>query len=210
MNSFVLGEATRRSGGSLNTVATGLRVLLRFLHSRHYISAPLVDAVPVAPGWRDRGVVRAVAEDEVARMLEGCDRRTGTGRRDFAILTVLARLGLRRGEVAVLSVDDINWRIGEPVVSGKGSHRELWPLPVDVGAAIADYCRDGRRNGGCRTLFLSSLAPWDGLSPSGISQVVARACEPRGRRSSARRAEQQRTRHDSFGAGGEAAWRRPA
>ena len=180
VNSFVLGEATRRSSGSLSTVATGLRALLRFLYLGHYLSAPLVDAVPVTQGWRDRGVVRAVAVAEVARMLEGCDRRTGTGRRDFAILTVLARLGLRRGEVAALSVDDINWRIGELVVTGKGSHRELLPLPVDVGAAIADYCRDGRRNGGFRTLFLSSLAPWDGLSPSGISQVVARACEPAG------------------------------
>jgi integrase/recombinase XerD len=179
-NSFVLGEASRRSPGSLNTVATGLRALLRFLYARHYISAPLVDAVPVAPGWRDRGVVRALAADEVARMVEGCDRRTGTGRRDFAILTVLARLGLRRGEVAALSVDDINWHTGELVVTGKGNHRELLPLPVDVGEAIADYCRAGRRNGGCRTVFLSSLAPWDGLSPSGIGQVVARACERAG------------------------------
>ena len=113
-------------------------------------------------------------------MLEGCDRRTGTGRRDFAILTVLARLGLRRGEVAALSVDDINWHTGELVVTGKGNHRELLPLPVDVGEAIADYCRAGRRNGGCRTLFLSSLAPWHGLSPSGIGQVVARACHRAG------------------------------
>jgi len=180
VNSFVLGEATRRSRGSLNTVATGLRALLRFLHAGHYISAPLVDAVPVAPSWRDRGVVRALAADDVARMLAGCDRRTGTGRRDFAILTVLARLGLRRGEVAALSVDDINWHTGELVVTGKGNHRELLPLPVDVGEAIADYCRAGRRNGGCRTLFLSSLAPWHGLSPSGIGQVVARACRRAG------------------------------
>ena len=75
-------------------VLSGLRALLRFLHAGHYISAPLVDAVPVAPSWRDRGVVRALAADDVARMLAGCDRRTGTGRRDFAILTVLARLGL--------------------------------------------------------------------------------------------------------------------
>jgi site-specific recombinase XerC len=84
-------------------------------------------------------VVRAVAVDEVARMLQGCDRRTGTGRRDVAILTVLARLGLRRGEVAALSVDDINWRTGELVVTGKG-HRREW-LPVDVGEAIAVHCR---------------------------------------------------------------------
>jgi integrase len=69
-----------------------------------------------------RGVVRAVAVDEVARMLQGCDRRSGTGRRDVAILAVLARLGSRRGEVAALSVDDINWRTGELVVTGKG-HR---------------------------------------------------------------------------------------
>jgi site-specific recombinase XerC len=102
-------------------------------------------------------VVRAVAGDEVARMLAGCDRRTGTGRRDFAILMVLTRLGLRRGEVAALSVDDINWHTGELVVSGKGNRRELLRLPVDVGEAIAGYCRDGRRNGGCRALFLS---PW--------------------------------------------------
>jgi integrase len=180
VNSFVLGEATRRSSGSLNTVATGLRALLRFLYSRHYLSAPLVDAVPVAPGWRDRGVVRAVAADEVARILAGCDRRTGTGRRDFAILMVLTRLGLRRGEVAALSVDDITWHTGELAVTGKGNRRELLPLPVDVGEAIADYCRNGRRNRGCRSLFLSSLAPWDGLSPSGIGQVVARACERAG------------------------------
>ena len=73
-------------------------------------------------------------------MLQGCDRRTGTGRRDVAILTVLARLGSRRGEVAALSVDDINWRTGELVVTGKGTAVSL-PLPVDVGEAIAVYCR---------------------------------------------------------------------
>jgi integrase len=62
----------------------------------------------------------------------------------------------------------------------KGNRRELLPLPVDVGEAIADYCRNGRRNGGCRTLFLSCVAPWNGLSPSAISQVVARACQRAG------------------------------
>ena len=114
-------------------------------------------------------------------MLAGCDRRTGTGRRDFAILTVLARLGLRRGEVAALSVDDINWHTGELVVTGKGNRRELLPLPVDVGEAIADYCRAGRRNGGCRSLFLSSQAPW--------RRVVAQRHRPsRGSRLRPRRA----------------------
>ena len=93
-------------------------------------------------------------------MLEGCDRRTTVGCRDFAILTVLVRLGLRSGEVAALSVDDIIWQIGELTVTGKGNRRDRLPLPVDVGQAIADYCRDGRRNGGCRSLFLCSQAPY--------------------------------------------------
>ena len=106
-------------------------------------------------------------------MLQGCDRRTGTGRREVPILTVLARLGSRRGEVAALSVDDINWHTGELVVTGKGSRGELAAGRRGRGDRRLLSC--GRRNGGCRTLFVCSLAPWDGLSPSGIGQVVARA-----------------------------------
>lgn len=175
VTAFVLGEAVRRSPGSLNTVTTALRALLRFLRLRGHAPA-LVDAVPVAPSWRDRGVVRAVAADHVAGMLASCDRRTRVGLRDYAVLKVLTRLGLRRGEVAALTVDDVKWRTGELAVTGKGSRNEVLPLPVDVGEAIAGYCRNGRRNGGARALFLSSTAPWSGLSPSGVGQVVARAC----------------------------------
>jgi len=176
----VLSEAARRSPGSLNNVTTGLRALLRFLYLHGDTEAQLVDAVPVAPGWRDHGLTCAVAPSDVARMLDGCDRRTTAGCRDFAILTVLVRLGLRSGEVAALSVDDIIWQLGELTVTGKGNRRDRLPLPVDVGQAIADYCRDGRRNGGCRSLFLCSQAPYGGLSRSGIAQVVARACERAG------------------------------
>jgi hypothetical protein len=135
------------------------------------VSPTSCNAPPTAK-LASRGVVRAVAVDEVARMLQRCDRRTGTGRRDVAILTVLARLGSRRGEVAALSVDDINWHTGELVVTGKGSRRELAAGRRGRGDRRLLSC--GRRNGGCRTLFVSSLAPWDGLSPSGIGQVVAR------------------------------------
>jgi integrase/recombinase XerD len=180
VNAFVLSEAARRSSGSLNTVTTALRALLRFLYLHDHIPVLLADTVPAAPSWRDRGAVRAVTADQVALMLAACDRRTGTGRRDYAVLKLLARLGLRRGEVASLSVGDINWRTGVLTVTGKGSRREVLPLPVDVGEAIAGYCHDGRRKGGSRSLFLSSLAPWDGLSPSGVGQVVARACERAG------------------------------
>jgi integrase/recombinase XerD len=124
VNVFVLSEAARRSPGSLNNVTTGLRALLRFLYLYGDTEAQLVDAVPVAPGWRDRGLTSAVAPCDVARMLDGCDRRTTVGCRDFAILTVLVRLGLRSGEVAALSVDDIIWQIGELTVTGKGNRRD--------------------------------------------------------------------------------------
>jgi integrase/recombinase XerD len=173
---FVLVEAERRSPGSLNNVATGLRALLRFLYVRGYTTRPLVVAVPTAPGWRGSGIPRAASPEQIARLLASCDRRRAAGRRDFAILVLLARLGLRAGEVAALSIDDIDWRAGAVVVTGKGNRREQMPLPHEVGEAIASYCRQGRRRGDCRDLFLRVNAPHTGLSTSGISEVVARAC----------------------------------
>lgn len=174
---FVLAEAARRSAGSLSNVATGLRALLRFLYVNGYTATSLAEVVPTAPGWRDSGIPRAAEPGQVIRLLASCDRRTAVGRRDFAILTLLARLGLRAGEVAVLSLDDVDWRAGELVVTGKGNRRERLPLPHDVGEAIAGYCRRGRRSGDCRSLFLHARAPYTGLSASGIKEVVARACD---------------------------------
>jgi integrase len=180
VSGFVLAESVGRSAGSLNNVTTGLRALLRWLYVEGYTPVLLVGAVPAAPGWRDSGLPRAVPADQIGRMLATCDRRTNVGRRDLAILTVLARLGLRAGEVAALSVDDVDWRVGEIEVPGKGNRRERLPLPVDVGQAIADYCRWGRHRGACRRLFLHAHAPYVGLSHTGVNQVVARACERAG------------------------------
>jgi integrase/recombinase XerD len=173
---FVLSASVRHSAGSLNNVTTGLRALLRFLHAQGHTATSLVGAVPTAPGWRDGGLPRAAAPDEVRRLLASCDRRTTVGRRDFAILTVLTRLGLRAGEVAALTLDDIDWRVSEILVTGKGGRREPLPLPADVGQAIADYCWRGRRRASCRGLFLRTNAPYTALSASGISEAVARAC----------------------------------
>jgi integrase/recombinase XerD len=180
VTAFVLAQAARRSAGSMNNVTTGLRALLRWLHLEGHTPLPLAAAVPTAPSWRDSGLPRAVGSDKIQRLLATCDRRTNAGRRDLAILTVLARLGLRAGEVAALNLEDVDWRIGEIEVLGKGNRRERMPLPVDVGQAIADYCRQGRRRGGCRRLFLHVHAPHAGLSHTGINQVVARACERAG------------------------------
>jgi integrase/recombinase XerD len=112
----------------------------------------------------------------VAVLLGSCDRQTATGRRDIAILTLLARLGLRAGEVAHLGLDDIDWRRGELVLRGKGNCIARLPLPWDVGETIADYLRDGRPDSvEDRTVFVGAQAPHRMLSSPGVTTVVAAA-----------------------------------
>jgi integrase len=175
VNTFLLAECARRSIGSVNNVVVALRALLRFLYVHGHIAAPLADAVPWVATWRDGGRSRALTASQVVALLASCDRRGAAGRRDFAILTVLARLGLRAGEVASLTLDDFDWRAGEVVVAGKGNRRDRLPLPTDVGEAVAGYCRRGRPRNSCREVFLHMRAPYTAMSPSAVSHVVLRA-----------------------------------
>jgi site-specific recombinase XerD len=112
-------------------------------------------------------------------MLAGCDTRTASGRRDLAMLTLLARLGLRAGEVTALSLDDIDWRAGEVTVTGKGRRSERLPLPADVGEAVAAYLHEGRPGPfeGTRRLFLRLYAPHQGLTTGGVTQAVFAAAQ---------------------------------
>jgi len=128
--------------------------------------------------------------------LASCDPATLDGRRDRAILVLLARLGLRAGEVAGLGLDDLDWRAGEISVRGKGSRRERLPLPVDVGEALAAYLHDGRPPAACRTVFLRLNAPITGLTVSGVTAVVYRACA----RAGLPRAGAHRLRHSTASA----------
>lgn len=177
LNAFVLAQSTRRGAGSLANVVTALRALLRFLYLRGDTPVELADAILPPPGWRASGLSRAVAGEQVTRMLAACDRRTATGRRDYAILVVLTRLGLRAGELGALSLDDVNWRAGELTVPGKGGRREQMPVPIDVGSAIADYCRHGRPRRPNRALFLAERAPYGALSAGAVTAIVYRTCE---------------------------------
>jgi integrase/recombinase XerD len=172
---FVLEECAARSVGSAKNVVVALRSLLRFLHVDGVAAGDLAGAVlAVAP--QARSLPRALDPGAVARLLASCDRRTSTGRRDFAVLTVLARLGLRAGEVAAIELQDIDWRRGELLVRGKGGRRERLPVPADVGEALAGYVRRGRPRIRCERLFLRVNAPTGGLSGDGVSRIVHAAC----------------------------------
>ncbi len=173
---FVVRECPRRQVGSAKLLVTALRSLLRFLHLEGLTTSALSGAVPAVAGWRLSGLPRDVDPRVVRWLLESCDRRTAIGRRDYAVLLLLARLGLRAGEVARLEIDHIDWRHGELVVHGKGGRLDTLPLPADVGEALVAYLRRGRPSSSCRTLVLGSNAPHAPLSSTSIGAVVRRAC----------------------------------
>lgn len=175
---FLLFEAGRGlATGSLKGRVAELRSLLRFFHVEGLIPSSLADAVPPVAGWRDTALP-AMPVVDVEALLDACDPGTRNGRRDLAVLSLLARLGLRAAEVAGLQLDDVDWRAGELVVQGKGGRVERLPLPVDVGEALAAYLLHARPAGvECRALLLSVRAPFRPLRSTGIGQLVWRACQ---------------------------------
>jgi site-specific recombinase XerD len=175
VTAFVVRQCQARRVGSAKVLVTALRSLLRFLFLEGYTPFPVAQAVPTATGWADQSLPRGLGAEAVAALLASCDRRTVTGMRDFAILTVLRRLGLRAGEVAALGLDDVDWRRGEVVVRGKGGSQDRLPLPVDVGEAIVAYVRH-RPRVACRALFLRVRAPIGGLTSDGVQDVVRGSC----------------------------------
>jgi site-specific recombinase XerD len=178
---FLLAETKRRSRKSSKLLVSALRSLLGFWHVQGLIGRPLVGAVPSVAGWRLQGLPRALDANQVRALLGSCDRSTIGGIRDFAILTMLVRLGMRRGEVSALTLDDLDWRAGEIVVRGKGQRLERLPLPADVGEAIAVYLRDCRPLGFVgREVFLRIKAPRRPLTAGGITQVVVSASKRAG------------------------------
>lgn len=178
---FVVGFCAGRSRRTTEVLVAALRALLRFLYFEGELSRLLVDAVPSVAVWRLSELPRRLDGEQVQRLLGACDRQTTQGRRDFAIVSVMVRLGLRAGAVAALSLDDIDWRAGEITAVGKGGRSERLPLPVDVGEAIVAYLHDGRPH---RTLdgavFVRMLAPHRALSSSGVSMVVISAARRAG------------------------------
>jgi site-specific recombinase XerD len=173
---FLLAHVRSLSPRRAQTLANSLRSFLRFLFSRGETAVDLSFAVPTVRQWRLSGVPRHLPAQDVERLLRSCDVTTATGRRDHAILLLLARLGLRAGEVLALELDDLDWQEGEIAVRGKGLARDLLPLFPDVGAAIALYLRKDRPPGRSRRLFMCMKAPHRGFSNSrSITTIVERA-----------------------------------
>ncbi len=178
---FIVQQAQARSVTHAKLVVTALRSFLRFLQERGLLATDLAAALPGVAGWRLSHVPKALSADQVERLLASCDRGTSVGRRDYAILILLARLGLRGGEVSALTLDDIDWESGEIVVHGKGQRVARLPLPADVGSALVDYLRQDRPACSNRRVFIRVRAPKRGfISPSVICCIVRRALERAG------------------------------
>lgn len=181
VTSFVLAQCRRLTGArSQKLIVTALRQLLRFLFLEGLTAGDLTGAVPRVPGWRGTSLPKAVDPECVGRLLASCDPGAAAGRRDFAILLTLARLGLRCGEVAAIRLGDVDWRVGEIVIRGKNDRHERLPLPVDVGDALVDYLRHGRPRRDNPYLLLKARAPFGPLTGGTVAAVVRYACHRAG------------------------------
>jgi len=177
---FVLLLSRRYSTGSMKTVTSGLRSLLRFLFAAGDVERDLSAVVPSVAGWRLSGLPVGADDDVVAALLACCDRSTPVGRRDLTVLLLMARLGLRAVEITRLRLDDVDWRGGGLVIRGKGGRVDRMPLPGDVGAALADYLRHGRRRSRLREVFLRTIGPDAPMTRQSIVTVPRRVSQRAG------------------------------
>jgi site-specific recombinase XerD len=178
---FVHRIAQSRPPRSAKHTITGLRAFLRFLYVGARTATDLTPSVPTIPHWKVTAIPRSLKDHEVESLLRSCDRTTAVGKRDYAVLCLLARLGLRAGEVAAMALDDIDWRAGELTVRGKGGTRERLPLLAEVGQALAAYLREARPSCATRHLFATARAPFQEFAgPTTVCRIVHQALKRAG------------------------------
>jgi site-specific recombinase XerD len=180
VTAFVVDHSRDRNTWSAKAMVTSLRAFLRFAHATGRTAVPLAGAVPAVASWRLSVLPRGLTAAEVERLLAGCDRDTVAGLRDYAVLSLLARLGLRGAEAAGLQLGDVGWRAGEITVCGKGSRIERLPLPAAAGEALAAWLTDGRPRCESRAVFVTVRRPYRQLTPEAVRAVMGRACERAG------------------------------
>jgi site-specific recombinase XerD len=178
---FVMRHAHQLSPVRAGLMVTALRSFFRYLRHRGAIATDLAGCVPTVPNWSLSTLPRFLPAATVEHILECCDRKTSVGRRNHAILLLLARLGVRAGEVVGLSLDDIDWSTGRITIRGKGGKSAQLPLAADVGTALAAYLRHDRPRSATRSVFLRHRAPLVGFGNSStISSLVRRALKHAG------------------------------
>ena len=188
IRTFLLGRIANRSTESSRLLSVSLRSVLRFLFLRGETPRDLSSAVPMVRTYRQSTVPAVLSTEEVERVLATPDRSTVRGRRDAAILLLLARLGLRASEIVFLELDDLHWRAGEIVIRGKGPQRDHVPLLAAVGDALARYLQHGRGPSASRRVFLRVIPPRVGLArPCAIDHIVRLAFSRAGVRPRPRR-----------------------
>jgi site-specific recombinase XerD len=176
LRQFVL-DVSRGSGwAKAKTCTTALRMFLRFLIAEGKCATGLDAAVPVLPHWRLSVLPRYFQPDEVELLIASCDPTSPVGRRDRAILLLLARLGLRAGDIVQLRLGDIDWKGAWICVSGKGRRQARLPLTKEVGKALVAYLKDGRPQTHADAVFIRSRAPFRAFrSHAAVSVIVAQA-----------------------------------
>jgi len=173
---FVLRHARTMGCCRAQLMTTALRGFFRFLRFRGDVVCDLVACVPTVANWRLSGLPKSLPPEEVEGLLQCCDRNTAVGQRDYTVLLVLARLGLRAGEIVAMELDDIDWEAGVITVHGKGPRQDQLPIPQDVGDALATYLHDRRPRCSTRRVFVRARAPRRGFSGSAaIGDIVRRA-----------------------------------
>lgn len=182
VTTFMIDFCQGRNTNSAKTMARSVRSFLRFAHATGRTHAELSGAVPRSSGWHLASLPKTVPTGDLEHLLAVASRSavTATGRRDYAILLLLARLGLRRGEIASLGLDDIDWRTGEVTVLGKGNSVERLPLPVQPGEAIVAWLTDGRPACQVRSVFTTMKPSGRPLTSGAVGHIVATACEVAG------------------------------
>jgi site-specific recombinase XerD len=174
LHRFILRQVPLGSRTYSKCMVTALRSFLRFLCQRGSIKNDLASALFGVAHWRLSHLPKSLPPDQVERLLRCCDRNTASGQRDYAILLLLARLGLRGGEVLAMTLDDLDWERGEILIRGKGQRLERLPLPKDVGTLV-EYLRRVRPMCSTRKVFIRLKAPRHGLRQTSICCVVRRA-----------------------------------
>jgi integrase/recombinase XerD len=183
VSGFLLAQCRQCSRWTGMRLVTSLRGLLRFLLVDGLVAEDLRDAVPRLPRWSLVALPKALPAEQAARIVASCDRSMRAGRRDFAILMLLSRMGLRGCEIARLRLEDLDWRAGEVIVRGKRNVLERLPVPVDVGEALVDYLTHGRPGVDDRHVFLTAIRPFGPLRQEEygiVGRIVARASQRAG------------------------------